>query len=125
MNEQARYKLSKLKRKYFLYRFAEITLLSLGLALLVYSIIDWFLVESLLIRIFITILSSFSLMMVLFYRHKLYRLNDHSFTQFLNQNFPQLKESADLMLFDEQELVGLQQLQRIKTIEQFNLIYPS
>ena len=125
MNEQARYKLGRLKRKYLLYRFAEIAFLSLGLALIVYSILDWFQVESSLIRIFISILSGFGLLTIVFYHHKLHLLSDRSFTQFLNQNFPQLKESADLMLYHENELTSLQQIQLVKTIEQFNLIYPT
>jgi hypothetical protein len=125
MNEQARYKLSQLRRKYLLFRLVEIVAQSLGLALVVYSALDWVRVEVLSITLVASILSGLGLSILLLYYYRLHRLDDHSYTRFLNQHFPQLKESADLMLFDERELTGLQQLQRIKTIEQFNLIYPS
>ncbi len=125
MNDQARYKLKQLGRYYFLLRTAEFAVLSLGFAFVVYSLLDWWQVETVFIKILISMLSGVSLLILLFYNSQLHRLDNHSYTRFLNQAFPQLKESADLMLFDEHELTGLQQLQRIKTIEQFNLIYPS
>ena len=125
MNKQARYKLSQLKRKYLLFRLGEIMLESLGLALVVYSILDWGRIETVPIKIFVSMLSGSGLLIVLIYYYRFHHLDDRSYTQFLNQSFPQLKESADLMLFDEHELTGLQQLQQIKTIDQFNLIYPT
>jgi len=125
MNEQVRYKLSMLHRRYLLYRCFEIVLLSAGISLLIYSMLDWFHVEIVAIKISISILSGFGLLIVLSLYNQLHLLNKHTFTQYLNEKFPSLKESADLMLLDENELTGLQQLQRIKTIEQFNLIYRS
>ncbi|HEV8512963.1 MAG TPA: hypothetical protein VGQ59_06785, partial [Cyclobacteriaceae bacterium] len=110
MNEQALYKLSKLQRKYLSYRYSEILLQSAGVSLLVYSILDWFLVESLFIKTFVCVLSGLSLFVVLLLYNRLHTLNKQSFTQYLNEKFPSLKESADLMLLDEGELPGLQQL---------------
>ncbi len=124
MNEQARYKLSRLKRKYLFYRCSEIVLQSAGIFLLVYSVLDWFQVETL-IKIIISNLAGLGSFLALLFFNRLHLFNDQSFTQFLNQTFPQLKESADLILFDDDELSDLQQLQQTKTIEQFNLIYPS
>jgi hypothetical protein len=125
MNEEARYKLNKLQRKYLLYRYSEIVLQSAGIFLLAYSILDWFQIETQSIKIFISLLSGFSLLIILSLYNRLHLLNQHSFTQYLNEKFPSLNESADLMLFNESELTSLQQLQRIKMIEQFNLIYSS
>src|SRR5437763_1119822 len=125
MNEQARYKLSKLQRKYLLYRYLEIALQSAGFSLIAYSVFDWFRVETAFIKIFISVLLSLGLLIVLYFYNRLHLLNHRSLTQYLNHKFPSLKESADLILFDEGDLTGLQQIQRAKTIEQFNLIYPS
>jgi len=115
MTEQARYQLHKLQRKYLLFRLTEIVLQSLGLVLVVYSMLDWIRPEATSTKIIVSIFSGVGLLTALFLYYKLHRLNNKLFTQFLNQNFPQLSESADLMLFDQPELTSLQQLQRIKT----------
>ena len=125
MNEQARYKLSKLQQKYLLYRYSEVTLQSAGVALWIFSILDWFQVGTPAIKILLSILSGFASSIILSLYNRLHLLTKYSFTRYLNVKFPSLKESADLLLFDDDDLTGLQQLQRIKTIEQFNLIYPS
>lgn len=124
MNE-ARHKLNRLRRNYFLLRSAEITLQSFGVGLVAYAIPDGGGVEAVSIKIIASIISGSGVLILLFYYYRLHQPDDSSYARFLNQRFPQLKESADLMLFEEHELTGLQQLQRIKTIEQFNIIYPS
>lgn len=125
MNEHPRHKLNRLQRNYILLRSTEIVLQSFGFALVVYAILDWALVAASSVKIIASVLSGLGLAALLFLFYKLHRLDDNSYTRFLNQSFPQLKQSADLVLFDEQELSGLQQLQRMRTIEQFNLIFPS
>src|SRR6185369_7913774 len=98
---------------------------SAGVALWIFSILDWFQVGTPAIKISLSILSGFASSIILSLYNRLHLLNKYSFTRYLNVKFPSLKESADLLLFDDDDLTGLQQLQRIKTIEQFNLIYPS
>jgi len=127
MNAQTRYEINKLKRKYFLLRTVEIVLLSLGLFLLEYAYVKMFTIkfQNDSIKLFISLLSGVASLFFLFFRYKLHRLSDKSFARFLNQNFVQLKQSADLLFIKEKELTSLQQLQQQKTVEQFNVLSSS
>src|SRR6478609_10316114 len=115
MNERSLYKLTKLRQKYLLYRCTEISLQSIGVSLLIYSLLNWLQVES--FKAVISILSGLGLLTGLLVFNQLHLFSNHSFTHYLNEKFPSLRESADLILIDENELTSLQQLQRSKTIE--------
>jgi hypothetical protein len=56
---------------------------------------------------------------------KLFKLNEYKVTVYLNQHFSSLQNSSDLLLKDNDELTGLQQLQKIRTTQAFEELYPS
>ncbi len=121
--EQARYALDKLRSRYFLLRAMEIILLSTGTFAIAYAISGLFIAPSW-IKFSIAISFPLILFAATFLRYKLYRLSVNSFAQYLNQHYPQLEESVDLLIHDDLSLTSLQQLQKIKIVERFNLIYP-
>lgn len=125
MNREARYQLNQLRRKYLLLRMTEIFLLSTGVAFLIDSMVGIGIVDKYTLRLSLSISAGIATFIAQFLYHKLNRLSDSSFARFLNQHFPSLKESADLMLLEEDQLTSLQLIQKQKTIEQFNHIFPT
>ncbi|MBI1770076.1 MAG: hypothetical protein HYR67_17045 [Bacteroidetes bacterium] len=121
--EQARYHLDKLKYRYLFLRWIEIALISSALALLAFAILG-FLSTDFLLRIFLSALFAIGAITSMIFYYGLHRLNNNFFTSYLNQHFPQMNESADLLLIDENELSSLQQLQKKKTLERFDTIFP-
>ena len=57
-------------------------------------------------------------------RYRLFQLSNKEFIQYLNSNYPQLEESADLLQSDADLLTSLQKLQLQKTVQHFDSIYP-
>jgi hypothetical protein len=55
----------------------------------------------------------------------LFKLNEYKVTVYLNQHFPSLQNSSDLLLKERDELTGLQQLQKIRATQAFEALYPS
>jgi hypothetical protein len=70
--------------------------------------------------ILMAIISSVSM----FVHYRLHRLGNHFFTSYLNRKFPELQESADLMLFVEPELNSMQLIQRQNASRIFDRIFP-
>lgn len=52
-------------------------------------------------------------------------ITDDDLARYLNRNYPNLQESADLLLRRQEGLTPLQELQRAKTISRFHEIYPT
>lgn len=59
-----------------------------------------------------------------FFNFRLHRLSSARFISFINQRYPQLEESADLLIKDYASLNPLEHLQRERTIEKFNQVFP-
>lgn len=121
--EQARYYLRKLKQRYTLLRGAEIALVSASAGLLAFALTGFILVD-LLPRISISFLLTLGVISSMIFYYGLHRLNNNFFTSYLNRHFPQMNESADLLLTDENDLSSLQQIQKMKILDLFDSIFP-
>ncbi len=124
MNEdQARYSLRRLKMRYTLLRSIEIIFSSSAISFLAFALAG-FLSTDLFLKIVLSALAAILVFVLMVFHYKLHRLSNNFFTSFLNKNYPQLNESADLLLINESELPQLQQLQKKKTLERFDLLFP-
>ena len=121
--DSSRYSLGRLKMRYALLRWIEIVFISFSAGLLAFAFVGLF-SNDLPSKIAFSLFAAVSVIVFLISYYKLLHLSDVFFTSFLNKNYPQLNESADLLLIDENELSQLQQLQKQKTAERFDLIFP-
>jgi hypothetical protein len=56
---------------------------------------------------------------------RLFSISEKDLAMYLNRHYPALKESADLLIKSDEELPGLQLLQKRMTAQQFDAIYPT
>ncbi len=110
--------LSRFKRKWRLYRGIEIIMLSLGLSFFICGVLKFFLdadvvsllvLGSLLAALFVVLFS-------LIYR--LFSLKLNSVAAFLDEKWPELENSTQLVLLNEQRLRPLQKIQQQKVAQQ-------
>ncbi len=125
MNERyARYRLHHLLRKYKLMRMSEAFVLALALALIAF-IVPYIFHVSLAGSLALSITGGILLFLLHCEQLQLFKLNAYKVTVYLNQHFPSLQNSSDLLLKENEELTGLQQLQKIRTTQAFEALYPS
>lgn len=120
---EAHDRIQNLKKRYLLSRSLEIVLYSVAAFLLMFALTGLFTVQQEW-KITIAVLMGLIIAAERIIHCKLFSLNDSAFIQFLNQQYPQLEESADLFLKSETTLTILQQLQLQKTLTKFNSLYP-
>jgi len=65
-----------------------------------------------------------TIFIVRFKHYNLGNLNHGSLTRYLNTCYPQLRESADLLMVDDSKLTGIAQLQKKLITQEFNKLYP-
>jgi hypothetical protein len=124
MIDQEPYKLLKtLKRRYAALRLIEILLLAGGTVILTQGIAQLLTPPSQ-ASILLAIGAGVIVFVLRAYQFGLFNLQDSSFVRFLNGQYPQLKESADLLVRSEVELTQLQQIQKLRTLNEFNVLYP-
>lgn len=123
-NSHARYRLHQLLRKYKLMRMSEAFVLSLALALIA-CIVPYILHVSLAGSLVLGIIGGILLFLFRCEQLHLFKLNEYKVTVYLNQHFPSLQNSSDLLLKENEELTRLQQLQKIRTTQAFETLYPS
>ncbi len=121
--EKARYSLEKLKTRYIFLRLVEIILLAVATALLTKAIANLVIPTSPLM-IFLAIIAGAVVLFTRLSHYRLLNLTSDFFASYLNKTYPQLKESADLLTRDDENLTTLQQLQKTQTLNQFNILYP-
>jgi hypothetical protein len=121
--QEAHNRIQNLKRRYLLSRGFEIVLYSVATFLLMFSFTGLFTSQ---VEWKITVAAVMGLIIAAerIIHYKLFSLNDSAFIQFLNQQYPQLEESADLFMKSKTTLNNLQQLQLQKTLIKFNSLYP-
>jgi hypothetical protein len=122
-SEEARYRIKKLKARYYLLRGGEIILLSSAVALVIGSVL-YLLPVSSVIKLSTTIGLGVAFVISWIIRYQLFQLTDRKFIQYLNAHYPQLEESADLLLTASTSLSGLQSLQLQKVLQRFDEVYP-
>ncbi len=121
--QEAHNRIQNLKRRYLLTRSLEIVLYAVATFLLIYALSGLFTAQ---LEWKIGIASVMGLIVAAerIVHFKLLSLNHTTFIQFLNQRYPQLEESADLLIKNNSSLNLLQQLQLEKTLIKFKLLYP-
>ncbi len=122
--EQARYYIHSLKNRYIVLRATETVLISIAMAMLTFSV-SGFLIVSLLTKVAIAAFSGLLLFSFRVIQLNLHRFNNVNVVQFVNSRYPDLQESADLLLRNNDELTRLQCLQKEKVLQQFELLYPA
>ena len=121
---EARYHLLHLKRKYRMIRVTEALLLAFAAGLITYAVAYWFVLplSGLWLLAGAAGLSCFIIRSV---QLGLWQISEAGVIHYMNQHYPQLEESADLFLREDEGLTSLQQLQKIKSLRQFEILYPS
>ncbi len=114
----------KLRHRYLSLRLLEITFLALATFFFTYGFVSLSGVTSF-PNLLLSLCAAVGVSVLLAAYHKLHKLGDVQIAHYLNGRYSQLKESADLLLRNEMELVPLQQLQRVETTRRFDALYPS
>jgi hypothetical protein len=122
INEKATYYLNKLRRQYLLLRLGEILLWTSGLSAMVYGIFDFF--NSALI-LPATIISAVGGFVALVLGYRLHSTDPKKIISFINSHYPQLEESTDLLLKNDENQTSLERIQQLRTLERFETIYSS
>jgi len=105
-------------------RLTEALLLGLAAGLITYAVAYWFVLplSGLWILTGITALSCFVTRSL---QLGLWQISEAGVIHYMNQHYAQLEESADLFTREDKDLTSLQQLQKIKSLQQFEILYPS
>ena len=116
-------KINRLKNRYLTLRWIELLLLAGASVFFVWAFL-YVMNASLLTKTGASIVIVMVVIAIGVVRYRLFQLSNKEFIQHLNSNYPQLEESADLLLSDFDLLTGLQRLQLQKTVQHFDSIYP-
>lgn len=119
-----RYHLEKITRKYMAMRGLEIVLSSLAVALAVYSFGS---VLSFSRAAILTTCISAAAVFAYFRSRalNLFNISAGDVVRFINRQHPELEESGDLLLRDDNDLTTLQKLQQLRSARRFETLYPA
>jgi hypothetical protein len=113
-----------MKRKYRLIRGTEILLWSVGI-----GVLSFYLLKILPIGIAVAATIAFVITSALAFlsilKTNIFGVREKDLAMYLNRHYPALQESADLLLKKDEELTRLQLLQKVRTSQQFDKIYPT
>lgn len=116
-------KINHLKNRYLTLRWIELLLLAGAAVFFVWDFL-YLMKASWLTKTGASVVSAMVVIAIGAVRYRLFQLSNKEFIQHLNSTYPQLEESADLLLSDFDLLTGLQKLQLQKTVQHFDHIYP-
>lgn len=117
---EARYRLKRLKRKYFVLRVTEVCLWALASALIAYGLASLF--ASAVYGYILAATVGLALFALVFIRYRLHLLNERKVITFIDQQHQQLENSADLLVKESATLTLLEQLQQQRVLEQFTQV---
>lgn len=115
--------LLKLKQRYITLRIAELALLTLAVALIVWSVVTIFDLTTL-TKITLVVVVAFGATTFRYFQLGLHKVTPYSISDFLNTHYAQLHASTDLLLENQGDLSTLRQLQRIKTQRDLEELQP-
>ncbi|HEY0653390.1 MAG TPA: DUF4175 family protein [Chryseosolibacter sp.] len=122
MSETASYHLRKLKKQFLLKRCVEIVLWSIAITIIIYGS-TWIFGAS---RPAIYAAVGFMVVTVfLFFVLKLNKISEKTLLGYLNQKYPELEESADLILKDPASLSTLESIQLTNTLSRIERLAPT
>jgi hypothetical protein len=118
--QEIRYELRRMLLRYRTSRFIEAFFIAISAALIIYAAL-YKLTESLAAyamagTTFIVILAARII------QFRLFQLDEHNVMRYINRQFPELQESADLLLREPEELSMLEQLQQLRMAKQFDTL---
>lgn len=118
---EAHIKLDTLRRRYLLLRWTETILMAGAITLLTSS-----LAKGEITTVWLAGLCAvFAVSVLIIARHlKLFTISNRDLTAYLNQQYPDFKDSADLLTQPAKNLTTLQQIQRLQSVATLDLIYP-
>ena len=118
------YHFARMKRKYQWTRGTEVLLWSVGIGLLTFYLCR---VTPINEAAGTSIAMTFMSIAIFLGSHRvrLFSITEKDVAMYLNRNYPALRESADLLIKDDEELSRLQLLQKNRTVQQFEAIYPT
>lgn len=116
--QEVRYELKRMVRRYQAIRLAEALLLATAAGLVTFAVLNLFTQPSLAAGLALTTAAGTAAVRIL--QLRLFRIDVHSMVRYVNRQLPQLQESGDLLLRDTGDLSLLEQLQQLRTVEQFS-----
>ncbi|HQQ83172.1 MAG TPA: hypothetical protein PK059_08255 [Cyclobacteriaceae bacterium] len=118
---EAHIKLDTLRRRYLLLRWTETILMAGAITLLTSS-----LAKGEITTVWLAGLCAvFAVSVLIIARHlKLFTISNRDLTAYLNQQYPDFKDSADLLTQPAKNLTTLQQIQQLQSVATLDLIYP-
>ncbi len=118
---EAHIKLNTLRRRYLLLRWTETILLAGAITLLTSSLAKGEITAVWIAGLSVVFVAS----VLIIARHlKLFNISNRALTAYLNQQYPEFKDSADLLTQPAKNLTTLQQIQQVQSIATLDLIYP-
>ncbi len=121
---EARYQLQQVKRRYITLRTLEV-LLSAAAVYLLITLAVRFIVPEHSIALLVPSLAAVTYVVHRALRLGIFRIEEKSLASYINHHYPQMEESADLLLAEDGDLTTLQQLQKRKCIQNFETLFPS
>jgi hypothetical protein len=121
VSEQAPYYLKQLKKQYLFKKSLEIALWALSISIIVFALIYIFqLPYGIVYSGFVFIIAS----AIFFFTFKLNKISEQDLLSYLNVKYPELQESADLLIKDQAALTTLESIQLSKTLDHFRALAP-
>jgi len=122
MTSDARYQLNRLRKIYRLNRIGEAVLLSIAVGLLSFVGAHWPGVPTALSAL-LSLTGSILTFLYHCEKHRVFSITPRHLTLYLNQRYPALQNSCDLLLRTDEELTLLQLLQKSKVERNFSNLY--
>lgn len=122
-SENSQYLLDRLKLRYRVLRLVEILFVA-GDVVLMTLAVSTLLVPVSNTAITVSLIAGIVVFVIRFRHYNLHHLGHSNLISYLNSNYPQLRESADLIMRDDSGLTNLARLQKQIIIREFNQLYP-
>jgi hypothetical protein len=122
--EEARYYLDKTRRKYILIRVTELILSSVAVAFLVIAVLQMT-PSSRMWRLLISVGTGLIFFTLRAIQLRIFQITNAGVASYLNRHYPALEESVDLILKKEEDLTSIQQLQKARSVQHLESLYPS
>src|SRR5688572_12496560 len=115
---------ARMKRKYQWLRGTEVLLWSVAIGLLTFYLCKLLAFEPILAKGIALILISISVF-IGSSLVRLFSISEKDLAMYLNRRYPNLQESVDLLVTKDEDLSGLELLQKERTAQRFETIYPT
>jgi hypothetical protein len=120
---EARYHLQQTKRKYLVLRLTETFVSSASLFFLLLTIFRFTSIGNT-AALFASLSAGTLYFIIRSFQLDIFRIKEQSVAHYINHTYPQMEESTDLLLVEDDGLTPLQQLQKFKSIQRFQSLYP-